>query len=111
MFIKLIPVKKNTDSAVYLVQGYRDQNNKVKHRKVKYYGFLSDLEKQDSNILEKLKVEAKNTPNEIFTQELSVGLNLLQTKTNQKRLLNYGYLFLEAIYKQPCNPIYFSFII
>ena len=100
MFIKLIPVKKNTDSAVYLVQGYRDQNNKVKHRKVKYYGFLSDLEKQDSNILEKLKVEAKNTPNEIFTQELSVGLNLLQTKTNQKRLLNYGYLFLEAIYKQ-----------
>ena len=54
-----MPVKKNTDSAVYLVQGYRDKENKVKHRKIKLYGFLSDLEKEDPNILEKLKKEAK----------------------------------------------------
>ena len=55
MFIKLVPVKRNTDSAVYLVQGYRDKENKVKHRKIKLYGFLSDLEKEDPYILEKLK--------------------------------------------------------
>lgn len=100
MFIKLVPVKKNTDSAVYLVQGYRDKENKVKHRKIKLYGFLSDLEKEDPNILEKLKKEAKNTPNESFNQALTISIGQLKEKKGEKPLINYGHTFLESIYNK-----------
>lgn len=100
MFIKLVPVKKNTDSAVYLVQGYRDKENKVKHRKVKLYGLLSDLEKEDPDILEKLKKEAKNIPNETFNQAITISIGQLKEKKGEKPLINYGYTFLESIYNQ-----------
>lgn len=100
MFIKLVPVKKNTDSAVYLVQGYRDKENKVKHRKIKLYGFLSDLEKEDPNILEKLKKEAKNTPNESFNQAITISISQLKEKKGEKPLINYGHTFLESIYNK-----------
>jgi transposase len=100
MFIKLVPVKKNTDSAVYLVQGYRDKENKVKHRKIKLYGFLSDLEKEDPNILEKLKKEAKNTPNESFNQAITISISQLKEKKGDKPLINYGHTFLESIYNK-----------
>ena len=95
-----MPVKKNTDSAVYLVQGYRDKENKVKHRKIKLYGFLSDLEKEDPNILEKLKKEAKNTPNESFNQALTISIGQLKEKKGEKPLINYGHTFLESIYNK-----------
>ena len=100
MFIKLVPVKKNTDSAVYLVQGYRDKENKVKHRKIKLYGFLSDLEKEDPDILEKLKKEAKYIPNETVNQAVTINIGQLKEKKGEKPLINYGYIFLESIYNQ-----------
>ena len=100
MFIKLVPVKKNTDSAVYLVQGYRDKENKVKHRKMKLYGFLSDLEKEDPDILEKLKKEAKDIPNETLNQAVTINIGQLKEKKGEKPLINYGYIFLESIYNQ-----------
>lgn len=100
MFIKLVPVKKNTDSAVYLVQGYRDKENKVKHRKIKLYGFLSDLEKEDPDILEKLKKEAKDIPNETLNQAVTINIGQLKEKKGEKPLINYGYIFLESIYNQ-----------
>lgn len=98
MFIKLVPVKKNTDSAVYLVQGYRDQQNRVKHRKIKFYGFLSDLQANEPNVLIRLKQEAKLIPNVQVEQELKVKVGLLKEKIGDKPLLNYGYTFLESIY-------------
>jgi transposase len=100
MFIKLVPVKKNTDSAVYLVQGYRDNENRVKHRKIKMYGFLSELEKKDPHILEKLKKEAKDIPNEVYNQEITVSIGQLKEKKGVKPLINYGHIFLESIYNQ-----------
>jgi transposase len=100
MFIKLVPVKKNTDSAVYLVQGYRDKENRVKHRKVKLYGFLSELEKEDPNILETLKREAKTIPNEAYRQEITISIAQLKEKKGEKPLINYGHIFLESIYNQ-----------
>lgn len=100
MFIKLVPVKKNTDSAVYLVQGYRDQENRVKHRKIKMYGFLSELVKKDPNILEKLKEQAKDIPNEAYDQEITVNVGQLKEKRDGKPLTNYGHVFLESIYNQ-----------
>ena len=95
-----MPVKKNTDSAVYLVQGYRDKENKVKHRKIKLYGFLSDLQKKDPHILEKLKKEAKNIPNETFDQAITISIGQLKEKKGDKPLINYGHTFLESIYNQ-----------
>ena len=100
MFIKLVPVKKNTDSAVYLVQGYRDKENRVKHRKVKLYGFLSELEKEDPNILETHKREAKTIPNEAYHQEITISIAQLKEKKGEKPLINYGHIFLESIYNQ-----------
>ena len=65
MFIKLVKGKTNKKGTlVYLVEGYRDHDGKSKHRTIKSYGYLEDLEKDDPNILDKLKKEAKEMDNE-----------------------------------------------
>ena len=53
MFIKVSGKK------VYLVEGYRNKDNKVRHRTIKCYGNLKELEADDPNIIDKLKKEAK----------------------------------------------------
>ena len=56
MFIRTTKIKN--DEIVYLVEGYRDHDGKSKHRIIEKYGLLSELKKQDPNILEKLKYQA-----------------------------------------------------
>ena len=59
MFIKKVKIKSNSNHALYLVESYRDQNGKPKHRTIKTYGTLEDLEKSNPNILRELREEAK----------------------------------------------------
>ena len=95
MFIKLTTSKKSKFTKVYLVEGYRDKTGKSKQRTIKKYGNLEELEAEDPNILEKLKAEAKN----MKKNEVVITHNLLKLNSEQETDKNYGYFFLDNIYK------------
>lgn len=98
MFIATTKSPVTGKVSVYLKEGYRE-NGKVKHRNLKFYGFLDDLEQEDPNALENLKEAAKLMGKESGAL-LKITIDLSKQKTDQKILLNYGYVFLEAIYNE-----------
>ena len=57
---------------LYLVEGYR-VNGKVKRRIIQKYGLLEELEKNEPDILNRLKLEAKNgTLKELEKQSITL---------------------------------------
>lgn len=98
MFIATTKSPVTGKVSVYLKEGYRE-NGKVKHRNLKFYGFLDDLEQEDPNVLEKLKEAAKLMGKESGAI-LKITIDLSKQKTDQKIPTNYGYVFLEAIYNE-----------
>ncbi|MDD4070722.1 MAG: IS1634 family transposase [Candidatus Izemoplasmatales bacterium] len=99
MFIKKVKINTNQKHSLYLVESYRDKEGKPKHRTIKNYGILEDLEKDNPNILEELREEAKHLTKDKkldTTQTVDIDFDKLQTKS----LINYGYIFLERLYKQ-----------
>ncbi len=95
LFIKIVKGRTSKSTKVYLVEGYRDENKKVKHRTIYCYGCLEDLEAEDPDIIAKLKDKAKNIPK----NEVKITHNLLEANSSKESDKNYGYFFLESIYK------------
>lgn len=96
MFIRLSKSKTSTNTYVYLVEGYRDQAGRPRQRVVKTYGVLEELQKEDPDILKKLKKQAQNEEGRI----INVTINLSEPNDVASRPANYGYFFLEALYRQ-----------
>lgn len=97
MFIKKVKIKTNNNHSLYLVESYRDTCGKPKHRTLKSYGILEELEIDNPNILDELKEEAKfltAQQKQNSTQSITIDFDKLQSKA----LVNYGYIFLEKIY-------------
>jgi transposase len=99
MFIKKVKIKSNKNHALYLVESYRDQNGKPKHRTIKTYGTLEDLEKSNPNILRELHEEAKRL-SEVRDEKTSHEIIIDFAKIQTESLKNYGYVFLERIYNK-----------
>ena len=95
MFIKVTNKNNSNTSNVYLVEGYRDEAGKSKQRTIKKYGKLSKLQENDPNILEKLEAEAKA----MEKNEIVITHSLMKSNSNKEKDKNYGYFFLENIYK------------
>lgn len=93
MFIKITRNKNPKLNKIYLVEGYR-VDGKVKHRTVHCYGFLDNLLKEDSDIIEKLKEKAKNMPK----GEITINHSLFAKNDDMIPDKNYGYFFLDHIY-------------
>lgn len=101
MFIATTKSPSTGRVSVYLKEGYRDKEGRVKHRNLKFYGFLDELEKDDPNILEKLRKEAKRkTLEDSPLFKLNIDLNQITNKTSK----NIGYIFLESIYNELSIP-------
>lgn len=97
MFIKKVKINSNGKHMISLVESYRDKDGKPKHRTIKKYGILEDLQVDNPNILEELQLEAKQlTEAEEKTQTITIDF----TKLQEKSMLNYGYVFLASIYNQ-----------
>lgn len=96
MFIRVTKSPTSKMSKVYLVEGYRDENGKVKQRVIHCYGNLEELELEDPDILVKLKAQAKQIPKN--TIKIDVNLNLPNSKSSLP--LNYGYFFLDALFEE-----------
>lgn len=97
MFIATTKSPSTGRVSVYLKEGYRDQDGKVKHRNIKFYGFLDELEKDDPDALQKLKIEAKNHTKENASV---IKLDLDLTQVSLKTSKNIGYVFLASIYNK-----------
>jgi len=100
MFIKLVKIPKQEDHLVYLVEGYRDRNGLVKHRTLHAYGRLSELLAGEPGAVERLRswAQAETAKGEQGKHEM-VFLHLGEEHDGSQQLLNYGYVFLQAIYR------------
>lgn len=96
MFIRVTKSPTAKFKKVYLVEGYRDESGKSKQRIIKCYGNLEELEAQDPNILQKLKEEAKL----MSKNQVSITMNLKDSNDEMEFDQNYGYFFLERLYRE-----------
>jgi len=109
MFVKKIKMPSQNDYLVYLVEGYRDLNNVVKHRTLHSYGRLSELEQKNPNFLEETKAWAiaETAKGEQGKHEIFF-LHLGEEHDGDQPILNYGYVFLQAIYNELHIPEFLS---
>ena len=99
MFIRVTTSPDKKYKKVYLVEGYRDENGKVKQRIIKNLGDLETLTKANPNALEDLKKWAKEETERLKGKlPLEVVFSDLQTESDN--LFNYGYVFLERLYNR-----------
>ena len=81
------------------VQGYRDENGKVKQKTVKNIGFLDELESKYDNPIEYFKNLAKEKNNEQIKEYTIKNLNT-KTIDNDTHPKNLGYVILKTVYRE-----------
>lgn len=93
--------KSISNGKIYLsfVQGYRDENGKVKQKTVEKIGYLDDLKKYYDDPISHFKEIAKQKNKEEVTELVIKNIN---TKTIEKNIVqkNLGYSILKTIYKE-----------
>lgn len=94
-FIKTTTNKEGR-THVYLVEGYR-KDGKVKQRILQKFGLLDKLEKEEPNILERLKRDAKAG---LLTEDkmLTVNYNLLAPINEPDK--SYGWMVLDQLFEE-----------
>lgn len=100
MFIKLQRSPTTPRVQVHLVEGYRDEEGKVRHRSLKNYGVLAELEAQEPDVLTRLRAEAKELTQKKREGTISVEIDCLRAREPKEHPVNYGYFFLEGIYRK-----------
>jgi len=96
MFVKKVKIKSNGQHALYLVESYRDKDGVPQHRTLKKLGILEELEKENPNILSDLQTEAKRMTEALEgRQTMEIDFSKLQ----EKSIVGYGHVFLEAMYR------------
>lgn len=96
MFIKKMIIQSNGKHTLSLVESYRDQFGKPQHRTLKKYGILEELEKTEPGILKRIQAEAQAmTAAKENRQSIEIDFSKLQ----EKSIVSYGHVFLEAQYR------------
>ena len=81
-----------------IVDGYR-VNGKIKHKTIKNYGYLEDLENQYENPIEFLNSELTNLKKE-FETKVTATFDKREFNTFDDDTFNIGYAYLKAIFKE-----------
>ena len=95
--------KRKNRIYVSIVQGYRDENNKVKHKTIKTYGYLDDLEKTFSDPLTIIKNELAELQKEDINELIIKDINkepTLDDFNNSDDEKNIGYYLIKKIYSE-----------
>ncbi len=81
------------------VQGYRDENGKVKQKTIENIGFLDELNKQYENPISHFKKIAKQRSNSEINE---LVIKNLKSKTidNNSHQKNLGYVILKKVYNE-----------
>ena len=105
MFLK----KSVSNGKIYLsfVQGYRDENGKVKQKTIEKIGYLDDLKKQFDDPIAHFKQIAKNKANEDINELVIKNLNAQKIKDNDKQR-NLGYIILKQLYNELGLKVFFK---
>ena len=97
MYLKACP---GYQGKIYLsfVQGYRDENGKVKQKTIEKLGYLEDLKKLYDDPIQHFKEIAKQKRNEEVTE---ITIKNINTQKINKGCIqkNLGYCILKSIYK------------
>jgi transposase len=96
MIIKLVKAQNSNQVRVYLVEGYR-VGKKVKQRIIKKYGNLADLQKDNPDILDKLRDEAKRLSKEKKDNIIPMMLDLNMTNASSSNPVNIGSVYLSSL--------------
>lgn len=99
MYIRLTKYPYKEEYKVYLVESYRNESGVSKQRIIKSYGDLSELIKDNPYALDELKEWAKIESKQIG-EKVALEIDLRKKQSGTKMPLNYGYVFLEAIYNE-----------
>lgn len=93
--------KSLSHGKIYLsfVQGYRDENGKVKQKTIEKLGYLDELEKKYDNPIEHFKKIAKERTNEEINELTIKSLNTKIINMNSKTK-NLGYVILKKIFNE-----------
>lgn len=96
MYLKACP---GYNGKIYLsfVQGYRDENGKVKQKTIEKLGYLEDLKKIYDDPISHFKEIAKQKSNENITEYTIKNLNT-KTIDNNSKPKNLGYSIPKIIY-------------
>ena len=97
MFLK----QSKSHNKIYLsfVQGYRDENGKIKHKTIEKLGYLDDLKKQYNDPITHFKKIAKQKTNEDVKEYTIKNLNTkIISEGDSKK--NLGYVVLKSIYNE-----------
>lgn len=93
--------KSISNGKIYLsfVQGYRDENGKVKQKTIEKIGYLDDLKKIHADPIAHFKEIAKHKNKEEITELVIKNIN---TRTIEKNTIqkNLGYSILKKIYNE-----------
>lgn len=93
--------KSLSNGKVYLsfVQGYRDENGKVKQKTVKKIGYLCDLEKIYDDPIKHFKEIAKYSNSEQIKEYTIKNMNIKTIDDNSSQK-NLGYIILKKVFKE-----------
>ena len=99
MYLKACPGYKGK---IYLsfVQGYRDENGKVKQKTIEKIGYLEDLKKIYDDPIKHFKEIAKQRTNEQITELVIKNLNNQTLNMDEDNQKNLGYIILKKIYQE-----------
>ena len=81
-----------------IVDGYR-VNGKIKHKTIKKYGYLEDLEKQFDDPIEFLNSELANLKKE-FETKITATFDKKEFNTFDDDTFNIGYAYLKTVFKE-----------
>ena len=99
MYLKACPGYKRK---IYLsfVQGYRDENGKVKQKTVEKIGYLEDLKKLYEDPIKHFKEVAKQRNNEEITELVIKNLNTQTLSIDDDNQKNIGYIIIKKLYQE-----------
>lgn len=99
MYLKACPGYKGK---IYLsfVQGYRDENGKVKQKTIEKIGYLEDLKKQYHDPIKHFKEIAKQRNNEEITELVIKNLNTQTLSIDDDNQKNIGYIIIKKLYQE-----------
>lgn len=94
--------KSNSHGKIYLsfVQGYRDENGKIKQKTIEKIGYLEELKKEYDDPIKHFKNIAKQRTDEEINELVIKNLNTQTLKLDDDNQKNLGYVIIKKLYNE-----------
>jgi hypothetical protein len=100
MYIRLQKSPTSDRVQVHLVESFRNDKGEPRQRILKNHGELKELQAKNPDILEKLKADAETLTKERKNSRVIIEADTLRARAAGEHAANYGYFFLEGLYRK-----------